>query len=407
MNCEIAYLAITYALIFTGYYTSAGFLTILYPNYAFISFAIFFAMYAISSSIAPYIISRVNIRLAICVSAFSFTLYVGFSSSKMVTLLLIGSAITGGFNGIIWLSQGVWMLKYPEDIRGTLIGWFFGIFSSNIIIGNLLAIIVLIINITVQDVIFIMTGITCLGFIMSIFIPPFSCNTCKKPENQTQTPLLGMLKDVFTIITINKGYLLIPLYITQSMDLNITFQILTRLLIINANNNTLEAGVYNGAIYLAYGVGAIVFAICWGKIFDKFGWKPVMFSYLGLQMGCLMGMILLAKFSARGPLGLWIILSTCKGIIDNATNTIINISISNTFQQKANLMFAFYRFTYAIGYVCFSLMVGYVSYEWVLLTDGLLVILSVVCYCFFVVPNIQNSLEQQFDNNAIMISEMV
>ena len=55
---EVIYLGITYALVFTGYYVTSGFLTILYPSSAFIGFAINYAVYAVASLISPYLFSK-------------------------------------------------------------------------------------------------------------------------------------------------------------------------------------------------------------------------------------------------------------------------------------------------------------------------------------------------------------
>lgn len=137
---EIVYFGIVYAMIFTGYYVTNGFLTILYPDHAFIAFAVFYGVYAIFSLVSPFIYDKLNFRISLIISGFTFVVYVGLVSSELSYLLLIGAGICGAGNAVIWLIQGVWTTNFSNDKKGLYIGIFFGIFNTNIIIGNLIGI---------------------------------------------------------------------------------------------------------------------------------------------------------------------------------------------------------------------------------------------------------------------------
>ena len=407
MLSHVIYLGIVYALIFTGFYTLNGFLTLIFPSYAFIGFSIYYGTYALSCLVAPYIISRLNIRWCIIISGFIYVLYIGFISSKMIPLFLVACGITGLVHSFIWLSQGLLLSKYPDNTRNTYISIFFGILCSNIIFGNLISLIILLTGVDIQQMIWVLMAITFIGAVMSIFILPFSfgqLSYLKSQEVTHHTSLVDSIKRVFTIVGTNRGYLLIPLIMLQAFDVNVSIQILSRLLIVNATTiGSSSAGVYTAAMYLVYGFSALTSSFFLGKLYDKFGWKSILISYSILQAIAITGIMLISKLSSNGPLGLWITISFLKGITDNAIVVMINISIYRVYKEKSDLMLAFYRFTFAIVYVIGSVMVGYISYEWILLTDGIFIILSIIAYSFFHIDNI----EEQFNKSTVNLADLV
>ncbi len=396
---QIVYFGIMYALIFTGFYVTNGFLTIIYPNEAFIGFAIFYGLYGIASLLSPYLYMKLNLIAALILSSFTFLIYVGFASSKLSYMMLVGSGIAGVGNAVIWLIQGIWMSEFPDSENKSLwIGIFFGIFNVNIIVGNLISIIILIASeSSISIMMWAMIGVTGIGFSMTFFVSFIIRNTNSQntinqninvkekttEQEKEEKSFLQVLKKVFTVISINKGYLLIPFFLAQAISLNITYQIITRLLIINSRNIHEDPNIYNAAMYLAYGVSAIIFSIVWGKIYDKFGYKLVLGFYLSLELTCLIGILMLNKFSSNGPLGYWIIIGFVRGMIDNAINSIINITIARYYPKDGSYFFALYRFIYAVSYATFSVCIAYIQYEYILLIDCVIAIISTICYIYF------------------------
>jgi MFS family permease len=184
---------------------------------------------------------------------------------------------------------------------------------------------------------------------------------------------------------------------------------MTKLLVVNAQNSvSSEKDIYNAGMYMCYGVAAIIFGIVAGKISDRKGHLWLIIPYIILEISGLVGILLLAKFSATGPLGLWFIIGFIKGTSDNFLNTLVTVLILSVYQKDSNLMFAFYRFTYAVSYVIISLLIGYISYEWILLICGIFIILFIVTYAFFCKFNkTVDSLDKEFTNSAVTISNIV
>ncbi len=397
MNWKVIYFGAAYALIFSGYYLITSFLNVVYQKDAFISFAIFYGIYAVCSLIAPFILSKLNYKLGLFLSALSFLVFVGMASSTVTVLMLIGSGISGAGNSLIWLIQGVWISNFSES-QGNLMGIFYAVFCTDLIISNLLGLIVLLSGVSVTIMMWLMMIPTGIGTLMTLFVQ-FE----KKQHDQINFFL--MLKGVFTIaFNEKKGFLIIAMMMAQAIGLNVTYQILPKLIIANAGPNNTSGPIYNTATFLAYGVSSIIFSYIWGKLYDKFSWKSVIFPYLILEISCQVGILLLAKFSSTGPLGYWIIIGFVRGIIDYAINNALNIIISTKYPQDCSLMFGFFRFIYAVSYVVFSVCVGYLQYEWVLLICGIFSLVSVIFIALFFKFNPISQLEKEFELSAVQIN---
>lgn len=408
MNWKVIYFGIAYSLIFSGYYLITSFLNIIYESNAFISFAIFYAIYAVFSLVAPFILYKLNYKLALFLSSLTFVLFIAGASSQSVPFMLVSSGFAGLGNSVIWLIQGAW-LSMPDN--NNTMGIFFALFGTNIIVSNILALIVLLSGVSVSMMMWLMLIPTGIGCLMTLIIPFNNDNS----NNTHNTNFLKMLKGIFIIaFDKRKGYLLILLMMAQAIGLNVTYQLLPRMLINNANMtntnnftdtntvNDISGPIYNVITFLAYGVSSIPFSFIWAKLYIQ-SWKLVLIPYLILELLCLIGMLLLGLYNSNGPLGYWIIIGFFRGIIDFAINNALNIMIAQEYKSDSNLMFGQFRSVYAVSYVVFSVCIGYLNYEWVLLICGIFAISSVISVCFFFQINKKSELENQFDKSSIKV----
>lgn len=402
MNLKVIYFSIVYSLIFSGYYLVTSFLSILYPDYAFISFAIFYSVYAIASLISPFILYKLNYKVSLFLSALTFVFFVAGSSSNNAIIMLTSSGIAGLGNSVIWIVQGTWISSINNDNsnndNNSNYGIFYSGFATNVIIGNLLGLIVLLTGIPVNTMMWLMIILTGSGTVMALFVPFHQDN-----HQDHQNTFLQTIKGMFLVAFEKKGYLLILLMMAQSIGLNVTYQILPRLINANANNNTSDqiiGPLFIVATFLAYGVSSFFFSYIWTRLYT-YTWKAVIFPYLILEILCLIGIFCLTRYGINGPIGYWIAIGFVRGIIDYATNNVLNMAISDNY--KSNLMFGLYRSIYAVSYVVFSVLIGYLTYDYILLICGIICILSVISICIFFQFNKKSELEEQFDKNKISL----
>ena len=368
--------SLVYILIYLGYYVTTSFLNILYPDYAFVSFAIFYGVYAIGSLGSVLLLEKMNFKLLLFLSCVTFCIFVGFAGSGIVALLLIGSFLGGFGNSTMWLTQGIF-LESGEMAK------FYTLFNINNIAGSIIALIVLLSGLSSQIMILIILSSTVIGTFLSLFL--------KKVENEREVEKFSLIR---IFVSGKEIYLLFLLFVYQSVGLNVTYQIVPRLV---------KSPIYNAIVFIVYGVFAMGFSWLSGKLFVK-NWKYVVLGYSCLEILCLSLILIFGKLFDIP--GLYIIIGALRGTIDYSVNNVINITLSQGKKEEVRNFFSLYRFVYAIAYLLTSICVGYITYEYILLICLIFLISSTFTYFLFKKREISNTLEdinKQFEESAIKL----
>ena len=368
--------SLVYILVYLGYYVTTSFLNILYPDYAFVSFAIFYGVYAIGSLGSVLLLEKMNFKLLLFLSCVTFCIFVGFAGSGIVALLLIGSVLGGFGNSTMWLTQGVF-LESGEMAK------FYTLFNINNIAGSIIALIVLLSGLSSQIMILIILSSTVIGTFLSLFL--------KKVENEREVEKFSLIR----IFASGKDiYLLFLLFVYQSVGLNVTYQIVPRLV---------KSPIYNAIVFIVYGVFAMGFSWLSGKLFVK-NWKYVVIGFSSLEVLCLSLILIFGKLFDIP--GLYIIVGALRGTIDYSVNNVINITLSQGNKGEVRNFFSLYRFIYAIAYLLTSICVGYITYEYILLICLIFLISSIITYFVFKKREHSNALQdinKQFEESTIKI----
>lgn len=350
--------------------------------------------------------------------------------------MFFGAAICGIGHSIAKLCVDIGISKLSNNNNGVIMGIFSTISSSSTFLGNLISLIVLLCGYSRENMLWIMSIPTGVGMIMSIFISfvfrrSIQYNILPNDQSKTtdavmvdlptqiklseenigllvketsdentrlinkpdQRNIFDHIKEVLVISSKYqvKGYYLIPLMIDQSIQLNVIYLILPKLLLINSNNighiildNVVssEVFIYNVSMFISMGLASIIFGIISGKTFDKYGWALVVYPYVFLELFCLSSILLVTKVFPNGSLYLWIIIGFGFGILNSTVNNILYITITRTYKSSSNQMVAFYQLVLALSFIIFSLYVNYISYEYVLLINGIISVISGISYHF-------------------------
>ena len=367
--------SLVYIFVYLGYYVTTSFLTILYPDYAFISFAIFYGVYAIGSLGSVLLLEKMNFKLLLFLSCVTFCIFVGFAGSGIVALLLIGSFIGGFGNSTMWLTQGVF-LESGEMAK------FYTLFNINNIAGSIIALIVLLSGLSSQIMILIILSSTIIGTFLSLFL---------KKRNEVEKINFSFIR-IFA--SSKEIYLLFLIFVYQSVGLNVTYQIVPRLV---------KSPIYNAIVFIVYGVFAMGFSWLSGKLFVR-NWKYVVIGYSSVEILCLSLILIFGKLFDIP--GLYIIIGALRGTIDYSVNNVINITLSQGNKGEVKNFFSLYRFIYAISYLLTSICVGYITYEYIVLICIIFCISSTVTYFLFKKREHSNTLDdinKQFEDSEIKL----
>lgn len=454
-NVEVIVFGVIYCLIFSSYYVTTSFLNIIYPHTAFISFCIFYGLYAVTSllfSIFSLQFSNLIFKRLIYFYLFlwfgilSFLIFVGFAPYYLF-LLLIGSAVCGIGNAFFWLLQGMSTSLFSvsdEQEQGKNkekekdISIFYMIYSVNSIIGNLIGLIILLTGISSQNMILYMMIPVFLSFLLSIFLFLFQ----KHQQNYESKKIQGDnnlkvreeikqrkgIKEEQIKEKVKNVWKLIASMLYQAAALNITYQIIPRGITLSGNisfNNVTLSGnmehqisLYNIGTYLVYGAVSVISSFLIGKIYScndkKKEGKILVISYTLLEIADLIALFIMIKVANEVNMGWYILVGGIRGYIDMGVNNMLNYELSKYVDKS--FYFAFYRFIYSMSYLLFSVCVGYVPTPYVLLSCGILAIFSLISYMFYS-SNLSDSsyilenqikynegIEIQFEKSQIYIS---
>lgn len=104
--CGIAFL-----LLFTSYNLSYGFLTTLYGELGFYTFATIYFPYSVTSLISPWIGHKLGLRFCLLFGSLSYIVWILVLTSNNLYLTLCFSVLNGLGAGLLWVHQGIWLAK--------------------------------------------------------------------------------------------------------------------------------------------------------------------------------------------------------------------------------------------------------------------------------------------------------
>lgn len=381
------YFSLTYCLIFTGYYVSLTFVSIKYPNYSFIGFALLYTTYSIGSLLAPSIGGKLGVKNSIILSSFFYIFYIFTINIDNVILYLCASILTGFSAGLIWLHQGIWITKIAENNNtktGLFQGIFYSIFNFNNIIGNILGLILLYVGISINDMLWYMMCVTGLGILMSFFISNLPTSVILS-KDQLYSTFNKRLKAVINVAKIKEIRMLMPIMAYQSSGICLTFQILPKLIFKSSkfiSDDKDLAGRFNMYAFLTYGISSSIFAFLWGRIFDRYGWKWIYIPLFSMEIICLIMYILFDHYKIHPYF--WIFVASFRGIIDYGINSLLCCSISKYYIKQSTSIYGLYRCLYALFYIPISILTGIFEFQWIILLTLILMITSTMTYILFI-----------------------
>lgn len=391
---QTVYLAISYAVIFTGYYSANAFVSVLYPDVSFIGWALLYTFYAVSSILAPSVGKLLGLRTTITLAAICYVLYIAAVNVGIVALYLSASVMIGMAAGSIWFRQGEWISRMAvlagPGTEGMITAIFYTVFNFQGIIGNLIGILVLLVGANVYIFIWSMCGLTFVGVILSLFIAPLKVpdlsGDVDEPEKQrAQLPLGKKVLLIFKTAIEPNVLLLWPIIFLQSSQLVFSYQIMPKRVYAAALAYGLNAPLINIYTFLAYWSGSVVSSFLCGRIFDRFGYKAVLIPVVGIEVVAIVSSVLFIYYNLT-PYA-WIFVGFMRGNSDYGINNLICSEVSLRFKARSTILFGLYRCLYALGFVAFGLVSGLVvsfPYYYIIGITSILLVVGVITFVIFV-----------------------
>ena len=167
---NIVIVSMSFCVLFSSYNTTQGYVTNLKKEIGFWMLAAVYASFAVTNLVSPAIVNRLGSKLSLIVGASPYCLFIlSASFTNAQSWLLITAAVLNGMGGaILWTSHGKYLIELAGADLGSSSGIFFGIFSLNGIIGNMLAGVLLLFRVSIFWTFFVLFCLAVVGILMMI-----------------------------------------------------------------------------------------------------------------------------------------------------------------------------------------------------------------------------------------------
>lgn len=382
---QVVHGGLSFALIFTASIVQS-FLTTLYPGtVGYISLSLIQFLFAIGGLVVPGICARIGVVNAMFLGAVTYPLLSASINSNNATIVLVASALNGIGAGLLWISQGIWLTRVTMKVGsvGTFTGIFFTLFNLNGIFGNVLTIVLQQVNISFDTIAWTITGLAAAGSISVFFVA-----RTKHEHHHSSAGFVKRFHELIHVGTMKKTLFLTPYICAQGLSLAYSAG---NLPVYADGDEKLIA-----YILLAFGITATITSFVCGKVYDRFGMRPLLVVHVLVVILQYSGIILfvdsigLPLDSFRDQIGssakfaTLTLLGASYGLLDYMINSLVNISISKYYD--ADMMpsgFAYFRFVSCVAYAISAAVSPLVPSSVIIATNILFCFLSVVSYMLF------------------------
>ncbi|ORZ34711.1 hypothetical protein BCR44DRAFT_164898 [Catenaria anguillulae PL171] len=384
-----AWLGIGFLLVITAFNGVQGFVTTLYPKQGFNSLALLYLCFLISSIGAPFLTHRVNLGLIFLVSAAQYALFIlGLLWGEVA--LFIFSALVGLAAGALWVHQGYYITVLSSNFGvpvGKLTSVFLTVFTANMIAGQIISLCLLSNGVPMSLLLYVMAAVAGVGAVVLFFlprpIPPSSVIPSPAAADQQQQAASNNLSLSKQLAAMKRLALRRPL--ADAIPL----------ILWNGSLGTFAFGNFGTflpksspatllpSMFLTYGILGTCLAPVWGRLYDRRGATPLVIGIAILAV-LTYGLTYWCILKTDVSHAIWIAAMGCLGALDNATNSLINMSLAKWFPSGSDVSPAFgvYRTVFCIGFIVLALVSNFGAWQIIL---GLSHVLMVVTLVVFVI----------------------
>jgi hypothetical protein len=386
-----SYLGLSFLFIFAPFGVIQSFVTTLLPSTGFVSLSLVYATFAMSSLAAPILISlwpfHGDTRLTMSFASCFYVLFMVSVATKLVTFVLVASALLGLAAGLLWVGQSVYLdsaagclrhlvaLGKDEtdkngDVVGTLNARFFFFNGFAPFVGNGITLIILSLKVPVEYMVWTMSAIGCIAIIALFFADP----RYREGFNPTSPPVVFVsvkveivkrASEIWQATQSAKGLRLLPLFLLQGSSPAWTFGIFPTLVPL-AGIPPDRVPWSLALLFLIYGAVMSTWSVILGRIYRYGGWRFLMLAIVALQTVMYTLMILLGQgvFGNTESALTWsiLVISVMSCAMIDASSTSMSSNCITSACKQAMPFFSLYRASAAVSFCIISIIATLIPY---------------------------------------------
>ncbi|ORZ29400.1 major facilitator superfamily domain-containing protein [Catenaria anguillulae PL171] len=372
-----------------------SYVTKLYPEHGFNSIALIYALFILSSIVAPYLTDRVPLGVIFLLAALQYAIFI-LGLNLGVAFVYIGAALVGLAAGCLWIHQGYYVAVASSSFSvpvGKLTSVFLTIYTLNMVLGNTVSLIVLGSGIPITTLLYIMVGMAVAGALILFFLPrPFPTDAPSLPSAAAAVaePPLTLPEQLGAMLRLCVRRPLadaIPLILWNGSLTTLAFANFPTFVPKDAPESL------HPSMFLAYGITGSLLSPLWGRAYDRYGGaKPLVAGIFVLSIltfaftyWCILG-------GASVTSAVWVAAMGALGALDNATNCLIQAFLTDNFPRGPDVSPAFgvYRVLFSIGTLSLALVSNSGAWQVVLGISHVLMVATMVTFVLRIVRERRN-----------------
>lgn len=331
-----------------------------------------------------FIASCVNVAfIASCIPAYRY-------ESKVGWLFFISCACFGFVGAPLWVSQGIYLSRLTQhhpEVVGHFNGTFLGIFFTAAIIGNVLTSIIgfTFTTLPIVPIFACLLVVAVVAAVLFHFLP-------EPPVPIVSDPPVRELFASMWRMTRDKGILLMsPYYLYLGIACTFAWGVVPKLLTDNRLVSPIAA---------VYGVGTFASSFISGRVFDRYGWKPLAIANFVIVIIGFAGVAIAYKETQT-----WIFFFTSFlfGAFEALANTLALSVLMQTYTKNSATAFFFYRLLTGFGNAVGFLIGVVIPYNYEMILLGCMCGVTLILFGFylmFVRPAEAIAAQTQFTDNG-------
>lgn len=393
---KLYFLSVCFLSFFIAFLPAQTLITTIFGDKGFWGLFTLYICFSISAFYATPVIKVLGVKkvfliascanvcfIASCIPAYLYRETVGW-------IFFVSCALFGFVGAPLWVSQGVYISRLTQhhpEVVGDYNGTFLGIFFCASIIGNLVN---TIIGYSFKEFpvvpIFIFLEVAALvAAVLFYFLPEPPVPIASDP------PVKELFRSMWSLAH-DKGLLLMaPYYLYLGIACTFAWGVVPRLL----PNSRLVAPIAG-----IYGAGTFASSFISGRVFDRFGWKPLATANFVMVIIGFFGVELAYR---RSITWIFFISSLLFGAFEALANTLALSVLMQTWPKTASTAFFYYRFLTGFGNAIGFLIGKYVPYNWemfILAVMCSITLLLLAFYLIFVGPAEKEAAKNQFTDDS-------
>lgn len=393
---KLYYLSACFLCFFAAFLPAQSLITTVFETKGFWGLFTLYIAFSVSAFYATPVIKILGVRrvlfIASCVNvAFIGTCIPAYAYKDKVGWLFFLACGSFGLAGApLWVSQGIYLSRLTQhhpEVVGHFNGTFLGIFFTAAIIGNVITSIVGYTFTTLPIVpIFTCLLIVAIGAaVLFHFLPePPVPIISDPPVRELYSSMLKMTRD--------KGILLMsPYYLYLGIACTFAWGVVPKLLPDTRLVSPVAA---------VYGLGTLSSSFISGRVYDRYGWKPLAIANFVIVIIGFLGVTIAYK---QNQTWIFFITSILFGAFEALANTLALSVIMQTFTSNSATAFFFYRLFTGFGNAVGFLIGVVISYKVEMVVLGCMCGVTLILFAFylmFVKPAETVAAKAQFTDNG-------